>query len=481
MSASIIKKMILPCIVIILMCCVAVIAGDWDWGWKEVTTPIYKAVYYNDVDLVVSLIKKGADVNERNKACDQKDENAELFERSATPLFAAIWNENFQMVRILLNNGARVNVNAPFYGYGTPLHCAIGRGNPEIVRMLLKHGAEPDSISPHDETPLHSAISRGNPEIVRMLLKYGAKINSVSPLEGTPLHCAVSTGNLEIVRMLIDRGADVNAMMEIRSSSLLGYKVSDSMKTSISPLHKLMIVECPSFKQNARINIIKLLIDKGADVNRCDPVFGMTPLHCAVRYRELYPVQVLIEKGADVNAHGTGKYSDITPLRCALESHDLEMAKFLIANGAKDDENRLITEEEKSFALSRRSAVINASLALGIPLAYLGASIYCYEFRFKNNRSSNGMGTLNAFALSTIGFATAGYMLGSVLLSGGGGDNGLMMMAGGMFGVLIGVPVGIVFMHYKQLPRKVKRERAMYYSAPVASMVIPIVVFSRRF
>jgi ankyrin repeat protein len=445
------------------------------------TTPLYKAVYYNNVDLVVSLIKQGADVNEKNKACDQKDENAELHERSATPLFAAIWNSDFKMVHILLNNGARVNVNAPFYGYGTPLHCAIGKRNPEIVRILLKYGAEPNSISPSDGTPLHSAISGDNPEIVRMLLKHGAKINSVSPIEGTPIHCAVGTGNLEIVRMLIERGADVNAMMEISSSELLGDKVSDSIKTSITPLHKLMIGECPYFKQLSRISIIKMLIDKGADVNRRDPVFGITPLHCAVRYRDQYPVQVLIERGANVNAHGTGKYSDITPLHYALESHDLEMAKYLLAHGAKDDENRVITEEDKSIAQSQRRSVINASLTLGIPLAYLGASIYCYEFRFKHNRSSNGMGTLNAFALSTFGFATAGYMLGSVLLSGGTRDNGLQMLAGGMFGVLIGVPAGLVFMHYQHLPRNAKRNRGLYYAAPAASMMIPIVVFSRHF
>jgi len=431
--------------VMIFLCGVSAIALDKDDEARDdVTTPLYKAVYHEDLDLVVTLIKKGANVNAKNKAYSQKYKHIEVIERLETPLFIAVRFGTIEMVRELLDNGAMVNVTAPFYG--TPLHCAIYNDKTEMVRVLLDNGA---------------------------------KLEVGSRLEGTPLHCAVSKGNPEIVRMLLDKGADVNAMMKIDSSWFVSG--TEKKDTSISPLHTLVTGVYHWEKQQARIDIMKMLIARGADVNAYDPLFGMTPLHCAVKHREPELMKVLVENGADVNAHGTGKYSDITPLHCAIESHEYKMAKYLISHGAKDEDNGVITEEEKSFAQSQRSAVINSSLTLGIPLAYLGTSIYCYEFRFKHNRSANGMGTLNAFALSTFGFAAAGYMLGSVLLSGGTRDNGLQMLAGGMFGVLIGVPAGLVFMHYQHLPRNAKRNRGLYYAAPAASMMIPIVVFSRHF
>ena len=162
---------------------------------------------------------------------------------------------------------------------------------------------------------------------------------------------------------------------------------------------------------------------------------------------------------------------------------------------ASDEENakaEVVSPVEKSTdadtgneTRSQIRTVVNASLTLGIPLAYLGMSMYCYESKFKNNRGANRMGTFNAYALSTFGFAAAGFIaggvVGSVIPMTGGGESTLQQLLYGLFGAVIGISTGAVVAHYANMPRKAKGNRVLYYTAPAASMLIPIVVFSRHF
>lgn len=83
--------------------------------------------------------------------------------------------------------------------------------------------------------------------------------------------------NIEIIKLLINNGADANA----------------KNYTDSSPLHFAVALK------NKGTEIIKLLIEKGADVNAKN-CYGDTPLHRAV-FRSLENTKILIEHGADVN------------------------------------------------------------------------------------------------------------------------------------------------------------------------------------
>lgn len=111
--------------------------------------------------------------------------------------------------------------------------------------------------------------------------------------------------NIEIIKLLINKGADVN-----------GKNYTDS-----SPLHYAVALK------NKGTEIIKLLIDKGADMNTKN-CYGDTPLHRTV-FRSLENAKILIEHGADVNAKDNdGK----TPLDIAKDYKE----KYTI-----DTENKL--------------------------------------------------------------------------------------------------------------------------------------------
>lgn len=81
------------------------------------------------------------------------------------------------------------------------------------------------------------------------------------------------------------------------------------------------------------VNIMKLLIEKGADVKLVNK-YGRTALHYAAAesFNGMGKMKLLIEKGADVNAKD--KY-DSTPLHTlVIRTKDVDAVKFLVENGA---------------------------------------------------------------------------------------------------------------------------------------------------
>ncbi|KDO19582.1 TKL protein kinase [Saprolegnia parasitica CBS 223.65] len=110
-------------------------------------------------------------------------------------------------VQSYLDNG--VNVNCFHHGR-TPLHDAARCGYLEIVRLLLEKGAAIDVKAINGGTPLHGAALHGQLEIVRFLLAKGAAIDVKSKNGETPLHYAAEEGELETVRLLLEKGAAID-------------------------------------------------------------------------------------------------------------------------------------------------------------------------------------------------------------------------------------------------------------------------------
>lgn len=85
-------------------------------------------------------------------------------------------------------------------------------------------------------TPLQAAVNRGHTKIVEKLLDYGCSVNAetrTSP-SSSMLHVAARLGQLDVLKLLIKRGGDVNAISEERGMNILheaafrGHQVSSS-------------------------------------------------------------------------------------------------------------------------------------------------------------------------------------------------------------------------------------------------------------
>lgn len=143
---------------------------------------------------------------ERQLALGVNANSRDYFTRD-TPLIEAAYNGHVEIVKLLIDRGADVNLKGEAW-YG-PLHAAALGGHVEVVKLLLQHGADVNIFS-HNK-PLHYAAMNGHIEVARILLAHGADIDAKGIDEYTPLGTAVSNRQVEMVKYLLSKGADVNA------------------------------------------------------------------------------------------------------------------------------------------------------------------------------------------------------------------------------------------------------------------------------
>ena len=139
-------------------------------------TPIYEAAAHNHPELVRLLLDYGAGIN----VCTNTGE---------TPLHGAIAAHHLSMVTLLLDNGA--DINASLARGQTPLRLAVVRGYADIVALLLARGAQANTRGKTGLTPLHWAALKGQPATVSLLLTHGAGVSAPDDAGRTPLDWAM--------------------------------------------------------------------------------------------------------------------------------------------------------------------------------------------------------------------------------------------------------------------------------------------------
>jgi ankyrin repeat protein len=139
-------------------------------------TPLNAATFGNDTATVRLLLDASADVN-----------TADTF-IGLTPLINASGNRNLEAVKLLMAKGANVNAVSKTqdlpriqtgtveFGGWTPLLMAVPFGPPELVRTLMDAGAKVNVQDYRGFSPLMlaAATDHANPEIVRLLLARNA-------------------------------------------------------------------------------------------------------------------------------------------------------------------------------------------------------------------------------------------------------------------------------------------------------------------
>lgn len=162
---------------------------------------------------------------------------------------------------------------------------------------------------------LFDAAISNDSEKVRLQLKNNADVNTTYNMpvvaggeieRWTPLMSAASNGNLNILKLLINKGAWVNYMnSEVKSA--LWYAT-----------------------YSGKADVVKYLLEHGAYVNNSD-LANTTPLMIAAMNGDTEVVKVLIAHRADVNLKQ--KDGD-TALMVALAHGNSDIAKILIKAGA---------------------------------------------------------------------------------------------------------------------------------------------------
>ncbi len=143
-------------------------------------------------------------------------------------LVAAVLDEDIELVKELIMNGAKLNVRDKALEGMTPLHAAIETGNVEIMQFLLAYGAKPNVRDLSKRTPLMMLDEDAEEEMVRILLSYGANIKLADAEKNTVLHHFAEFDEPEMLEFIIRSGADPNARNKARKTPLMIAAENDS-------------------------------------------------------------------------------------------------------------------------------------------------------------------------------------------------------------------------------------------------------------
>ncbi|MEJ2245809.1 MAG: ankyrin repeat domain-containing protein [Acidobacteriota bacterium] len=230
---------------------------------------------------------------------------------------------------------------------------AVSSGDIDAVRRLLLAGADVNIRTNEEMTPLFLASLKGHTEIVRLLLSAGANKNakmahdveSYLKLPGilqseaihdvTALHAASQNGHPEIVKLLLESGADVNAEILFQDTRLVASRTM-SDRQSMSTIRKISresVVGTSLFlaSHNGNAEIVKLLLSAGAKVN-AEGKNDMTALYLASLNNHIEIAGLLLSAGAKVDAKDN---NGVTALYLASLRNHPEIVKLLLSAGAK--------------------------------------------------------------------------------------------------------------------------------------------------
>ena len=185
----------------------------------------------------------------------------------------------------------------------SPLYSARSE---KMARFLLNNGAttDPQLVEGHLYDPLVWFARAGDAKLVELVSH--KIVYQHAQRHSSALLAATRSGRVEIIRLLIDLGANVNAE---------GREYGTALQAAGS---------------EGKAECIQLLLDKGADVNAEGGEFG-TALQAAVFGDRVECIQVLLDNGADVNVD-PGKHG--TPLQIAAHRGSIERIKLFLDKGA---------------------------------------------------------------------------------------------------------------------------------------------------
>ncbi len=212
-----------------------------------------------------------------------------VMQHGGTVLHRAVAEGEIERMKELLETGVSLEI-ADNSGF-TPLHIAIWKEQEEAAKLLIEQGANVNARirGPLGWAPIEEAARFGLVDTISLLLKHGADINSRTRTDVTPLHLAVDYKKWAAAELLVTRGANVNA----RDNS------------GVTPLHLFARgsrdERSPKWVGSQTDNLLTQLLEKGADISASDGQ-GATPLHFAVVRNNLRTAKILIANGADAAA-----------------------------------------------------------------------------------------------------------------------------------------------------------------------------------
>src|SRR4051812_20832144 len=152
-------------------------------------------------------------------------------------------------------------------------------------------------------TALMQAVRSNDLAAMKQLIASGANVSELDEHRDAPLVMAAYLGHTDIVRLLLEAGADV---------------------TAVDPGMQATALHAAAYA--GRTEAAALLIQHGIDIDKQGPKNGYTALHDAIWENHRDTARVIIEAGADLTLKS---HQGETPLDFARTKHRKEIVALI--------------------------------------------------------------------------------------------------------------------------------------------------------
>ncbi|XP_051909665.1 ankyrin repeat and SAM domain-containing protein 6-like isoform X1 [Hippocampus zosterae] len=358
-----------------------------NYGW----TPLMQAARFGHLTVAHILLENGADMNGRNRL-------------GASVLTMAARGGHTHVVKLLLESDAFVDD----FDHLAAAAEAVSNGNNNNSCSAVGFGASEGCAGGGvrdfmDVTALMVASQHGHEATVRLLLEWGADVSFAQKTTGWgPLMVAVLSGKVSVAQQLVERGADpdhVNVLtktafelaMQLKQREIKAYldsittvrpqtdderrrpDVFSALKLGNSQLVKEILEEDPTQVNSSnqegasplmmaavsgQLEVVHLMVDKKADVNKQDGVHGWTALMQATYHGNKDVVKYLLSQGADVNLRAKNGYTAFD-LVMLLNDPDTELVRLLASVCMQVDKERSKHRGRNSVGHSKGRLALN--------------------------------------------------------------------------------------------------------------------------
>jgi ankyrin repeat protein len=270
------------------------------------------------------LLKRGANPNY-------------IAENKETALLVAANNGHFKTIKILLENGTNTK-NAHL-----PVIKSITRKYYNVAKLLIDNGA-PVNVPDHfKEAPFELTLKhyyddeeRNTKQFILYLLDNGADVNLTDSKKTTQIFYAIQKKDLSLVKQLIQYGADLSVLDGENGKTLLHYAQSKEM--------------------------VDALLEGSMNINAKDS-HGQTALYVLIkRNKDIGLIDYLLKSGADINLLPGINYSLFAT---SIKNRNTELTKLLIAYGTDVNATQLNGEKTLHLALTGPTEIVKALLDAG--------------------------------------------------------------------------------------------------------------------
>jgi ankyrin repeat protein len=248
---------------------------------------------------------------------------------------------NVELVKILLEKGADINLSDDKGAIPIAFAAANGQANPKLYELFFNAGINPKQKFRNGATLLLLSIPNDKElKLADYLSTKGLSLKDTDDLGNTAFNYAARSGDVKLLQNILKRGIKYDGRALVIASqgtratatTLEAYKyLVEDLKINPNSvgdegenvLHNLV-------RKQKQEDIIAYFLAKGVDVNHQDKV-GNSVLMNASR-AETAVIKSFISSVKNINAVNA---KGMTALSFTIENGSPEMVEFLLANGAK--------------------------------------------------------------------------------------------------------------------------------------------------